>query len=646
MTVCGSCGTELDRLFRFCEECGEPVLACVACGHANDPAFGFCEECGERLTPAVAAGRPALEAVEQAAAPDRAAASVMPCRSCGHGNPALHQFCEECGQSLPSPAAGTVEEVGTGDSTVSDPSTVVPEILDEKIESVASAVLLGVDCTECGHGNPVGYSFCEECGGTLGEVLQPAEKPTSASRTVAVAAAAVLVVAAGAAASAMGIFGGEANRTNAADYSNEDVAGRQGLGERDSEAVPSDNSGTNQSGSDVGNGSAATDTTESGLGEGGDPEVNLPQSDRDEPSGTTPTTAPPDTTSSESSTTVQAFGLGGGSGSGQSQNDVIIDFRTDSPVLGQLVKVDADLSNYQGICVEQTRIRSTESGGGWMSLGGSGGCDGWRWDWFPFKSGSDSYPPYALPATATIEFEYTLEDGSVATGSGSIQVYEDPVSADIDVSPRTTGLGEPTQVSWCAGGSVRSMRVTRSDNGAEVASFGSVLEAPLYEINPWLCPSLGQSVLPFSQQDGIWIPENVPSLPADVTFYLEVETFNGQTVTDQATVTVSGSGTNFNMEGVWTGTNGWLYHVSDYGFGEFGWWSQDEFSQTTRESGSIGLDFTDHLVADWHWMTGPGLPDPPAWASGSARGTVVDFASDGRPREVEWDNGQTWWRIN
>jgi hypothetical protein len=68
----------------------------------------------------------------------------MKCRDCGYENRADVQFCEECGQPLPKPAAA-----------------------------------VEVTCPACGSVNRSGVMFCEECGASL--AAQPA--PVAAPRT-------------------------------------------------------------------------------------------------------------------------------------------------------------------------------------------------------------------------------------------------------------------------------------------------------------------------------------------------------------------------------------------------------------------------------------------------------------------------------
>jgi DNA-directed RNA polymerase subunit M/transcription elongation factor TFIIS len=78
---CEHCGQENPAGFKFCENCGEALvasvheIACTACSHLNQEDMKFCEECGARL-------------------------DILTCLTCAHENPRDFKFCEECGSSL------------------------------------------------------------------------------------------------------------------------------------------------------------------------------------------------------------------------------------------------------------------------------------------------------------------------------------------------------------------------------------------------------------------------------------------------------------------------------------------------------------------------------------------------------------------
>lgn len=259
------------------------------------------------------------------------------------------------------------------------------------------------------------------------------------------------------------------------------------------------------------------------------------------------------------------------------------------------------------------------------------------------QSSTDTYPPYALPATA--EFEITVEacDGTSVSSSHSVQIVEEPVSAWVWVDKLTAGLGDAVQVEWCAGGSAARVEVTRSDNSAAIFT-GSRLDY-VGSAETILCPNIGQRVLPFSEMDGIWTPVGVPPLPAEVHFDIEVEDFDGIVHRQRATVTVTPSGTNFDVTGVWSSSIGATYTVTDWGFPgqpEVSW-SVDAFP---REVGQVWIE-RDRVHASWRWEYGPDdLDPPPDWATGSASATIVEYDASGRPITLEWDNGGMWWRID
>jgi hypothetical protein len=284
--------------------------------------------------------------------------------------------------------------------------------------------------------------------------------------------------------------------------------------------------------------------------------------------------------------------------------------------------------------------------------------------WLPFGSPADfrvgtvlggsgsagPFPPYALPAWAEVEVEVTLSDGRVIEHSERLLITEEPVSVDVEVNPSTADLGEGVSVRHCVRGSAAAVRLVRSDSGATIWSTGSVLQSPTWTASPSasMCPSIGFRVLPFSESDGIWIPVDVPSLPADVQFMLEADRFDGSTSSDVATLTVGGATNDFDLDGTWVSSRGndpsLTYHIAVYSYPgdpfEAGW-SVEEYP---RESGSITYSYG-RLRASWFWMSGPGLDPPPPWASGSTSGDVVAFDSTGRPTRILWDNGVTFWRV-
>lgn len=81
--TCRNCGTENPAGTKFCQECGEKLVApvspkCPACGAENPPGTKFCRDCGAKL------GMP-----------------VSPkCAGCGAENPPGTKFCHDCGAKL------------------------------------------------------------------------------------------------------------------------------------------------------------------------------------------------------------------------------------------------------------------------------------------------------------------------------------------------------------------------------------------------------------------------------------------------------------------------------------------------------------------------------------------------------------------
>jgi ribosomal protein L40E len=81
--TCKSCGAENPPGTKFCQECGEKLIApvsskCPSCGAENPPGTKFCRDCGAKL----------------------GAAATPKCPGCGAENPPGTKFCRDCGTKL------------------------------------------------------------------------------------------------------------------------------------------------------------------------------------------------------------------------------------------------------------------------------------------------------------------------------------------------------------------------------------------------------------------------------------------------------------------------------------------------------------------------------------------------------------------
>ncbi len=81
--ICKSCGTENPPGTKFCQECGEKLVApvspkCAGCGAENPPGTKFCRDCGAKL----------------------GTSATPKCAGCGAENPPGTKFCHDCGAKL------------------------------------------------------------------------------------------------------------------------------------------------------------------------------------------------------------------------------------------------------------------------------------------------------------------------------------------------------------------------------------------------------------------------------------------------------------------------------------------------------------------------------------------------------------------
>ncbi len=133
-------------------------LICTRCDASNRQGIRFCESCGSRLTVA--------------------------CGICNHTNPIDYTYCEECGHHLTqdetTPAAQT--------PAAQTPADVEPQPLPIATTTAATTTDEPAQlqtCDDCGHSNPIDYTYCEECGHHLTQDETTPAAQTPAAQTPA-----------------------------------------------------------------------------------------------------------------------------------------------------------------------------------------------------------------------------------------------------------------------------------------------------------------------------------------------------------------------------------------------------------------------------------------------------------------------------
>jgi len=146
------------------------MITCPQCNNQNPDGAAFCDNCGASLT-GVAPARPAAPVAP--AAPAAPAAGVT-CPSCGALAIPGEAFCGDCGAALPAvqPAAPAAPPV----QPVAPPPT------------PAAPVGAAVKCPACGADQPLGQTFCDNCGASLAAAPPPPPPPPPMARPRLVAA--------------------------------------------------------------------------------------------------------------------------------------------------------------------------------------------------------------------------------------------------------------------------------------------------------------------------------------------------------------------------------------------------------------------------------------------------------------------------
>jgi hypothetical protein len=126
MTLCTSCGNQVEESASFCTSCGKPMPTaahpsaavmvarpvCSSCGAATDPGSIFCTECGQRLDvePAPVAEAPAVaNAVPPSGEGASATSPTAFCTNCGSKMEHGTGFCTNCGQPTTSSSVAASE---------------------------------------------------------------------------------------------------------------------------------------------------------------------------------------------------------------------------------------------------------------------------------------------------------------------------------------------------------------------------------------------------------------------------------------------------------------------------------------------------------------------------------------------------------
>jgi uncharacterized OB-fold protein len=172
MITCPNCNHQNEVGSLFCENCGHDLremipsappspqerrsdsgVACSNCGHTNIPGSAFCENCGAKL------GQVVPPVVPQPG-PAEGHSIQLKCSNCGHENIPGSFFCENCGNSLTEVSLESKE--GESKTPKSNDHLPTPSAVKNL-------------CSQCGHSNPAGSLYCENCGNQLDEDMFSSE---------------------------------------------------------------------------------------------------------------------------------------------------------------------------------------------------------------------------------------------------------------------------------------------------------------------------------------------------------------------------------------------------------------------------------------------------------------------------------------
>ena len=108
MVVCGECGGQYSRSYKFCPKCGDAYNPCAKCGKDTQTGMELCPECGvdtPEPCPECGAGLP--EKAKFCGECGASSAGTGKCPHCGVALNGAQKFCFECGKNI---AEGTDED--------------------------------------------------------------------------------------------------------------------------------------------------------------------------------------------------------------------------------------------------------------------------------------------------------------------------------------------------------------------------------------------------------------------------------------------------------------------------------------------------------------------------------------------------------